>query len=64
MVSLGSLQPTAGTKVSIFNRRKPKIKPVTKGDIAKLQNAVGEIVAGKWQAVVDGWAYVIRFEAK
>lgn len=62
MVALGSVQVVRGTKVSLFNRRSPKVQPITAKDVKRLRSQLGEIVAGKWQAVVCGVAYVISID--
>ena len=58
MVALGSLQVLRGTKVTIFNRTRPKVQPLTARDIKRLRSQLGEVVQGRWQAVVDGVAIV------
>ena len=62
MVALGSLQVLRGTKVTIFNRKSPKIKPITDRDVKRLRSQLGEVVQGRWQAVVNGVAYVVSIE--
>lgn len=62
MVALGKLTFRHGTKVTLFNRKGPKVKPMTKADVKRLSSHAGEIRFGRWQAVVDGVAYVVTVE--
>lgn len=60
MVALGSLQVNRGTKVTLFNRHKPKVKPLTARDLKRLRLEVGELAGNEWSAVIDGVAYCVR----
>lgn len=63
MVALGSLQVKHGTKVSLFNRRKPKVQPITDKDVKFLRSQLGELVCGRWYTVVCGVAYVVSIDS-
>lgn len=62
MVALGKLSFRHGTKVTLFNRKGPKVKPMTAADAKRLRSQLGELRCGQWQAVVDGVAYVACVE--
>ena len=63
MVAFGSLPVKRGTKVSLFNRQAPKAKPLTARDVKRLRSQLGEVVGGKWCAVVAGVAYVVSIDS-
>jgi hypothetical protein len=58
MVALGQLNVKHGTKVTLFNRRGPKVRPLTARDIQRLRGQLGEKVGREWRAVVKGVAIV------
>jgi hypothetical protein len=63
VVALGSLQVVRGTKVSLFNRGRPKAKAITAKDVKFLRSQLGEIVCGRWYTVVCGVAYVVSIDS-
>lgn len=61
-MQLAKFRAVGGTKVTLLNSGKPTVKPLTQRDLRRLANVVGEIVGGKWQAVVGSVAYIVRIE--
>lgn len=60
---LRNVEVIGGLKTSLFNRGKPKSKPITKTDLLRWKNVSGSIVeSGRWEAVIDGVAVVARIE--
>ncbi len=59
---LSELNVVGGIKTSIFNRGKPKSKPITKADLRRWRNHEVRIEGGHAIASIDGLAVVLRIE--